>query len=339
MSAAGALMAVLWVTVTGYALLGGADFGAGILHLLTPTGARGRHVRGAIGGVIGPVWEANHVWLILFITGLLTIFPVALAALGSALFAPATIALLGLVVRGAAFAFAGQLTAADGVRRPLQRLFGLASVLTPAMLGAVAGGLARQRLVVVDGTVRAGGGAGLWVGPFQALIAVLAVATCAATAASFLVVEMARAGEMRLAARFRRQATWALLASALLAVAALLLSADEAPALHAGLVGRAAPIVLGGPVVALAALVALRAGRDRLARAAVALFVVALVWGWGVAQFPRIVGPSLTVDDAAAAPAELHAIAIALAAGAALLVPALALLYGAWRREPPEVHA
>jgi cytochrome d ubiquinol oxidase subunit II len=334
MTTAGVLMAVLWATLTGYAVFGGADFGAGILHLFTPE-ARGR---GAISGVIGPVWEANHVWLILFITGLLTLFPIALSALGTALFVPGTLALLGMVARGATFAFAGQLTAADGARRPLQRLFGLASLATPALLGAVAGGIARQRLVVVDGAVRAGGGPGLWAGPFQAVVAGLAVAACAATAASFLTVEMARAGEEALAARFRRQAFAAVAATATSAGAALLLSAREAPALHAGLTGRALPLVLGGMAAALAALAALRTRRDRLARAAVALLVVALVWGWGVAQFPRVVGPSLTVDAAAASPPELHAIAIALAAGAALLAPSLLLLYGAFRRTPPEVH-
>jgi cytochrome d ubiquinol oxidase subunit II len=338
MSTAGVLMAVLWAALTGYAVFGGADFGAGILHLLTPGGPPGRRARGAISAVIGPVWEANHVWLILFVTGLLTVFPFALAALGSALFVPGTLALLGIVSRGAAFAFAGQLTAADGMRRPLQRLFGLASLITPAVLGAIAGGLARQRLVVVDGDVRSGDGLALWLGPFQVVVAGLAVAACVALAATFMTVEMARALEGTLAVRFRRQAQAATAATAVLATAALLLSAREAPALHAGLTGRALPLVLGGAVVALVALWALRTGRDRLARAAVTLLVVALVWGWGVAQYPRVVGPSLTVDAAAAAPAELHAVAIALVAGGALLVPSLLLLYGAFRRTPPEVN-
>jgi cytochrome d ubiquinol oxidase subunit II len=338
MSTASVLMAVLWTALTGYAVFGGADFGAGVLHLLTPGGPPGRRAREAISGVIGPVWEANHVWLILFITGLLTVFPVALAALGSALFVPGTLALLGIVIRGAAFAFAGQLTAADGVRRPLQRLFGLASLATPALFGAVAGGLARQRLVVVDGDVRAGGGLALWAGPFQLVVAGLAVAACTALAAIFMTVEMTRAHEGDLAVRFRRQAQAATAATVVLATTALELSAHEAPALHAGLTGRALPLVLGGAGMTLAALGALGTGRDRLARAAVTLLVVALVWGWGVAQFPRVVGPSLTVDAAAAAPAELHAVAIALAAGGALLVPSLLLLYVAFRRTPPEVH-
>jgi cytochrome d ubiquinol oxidase subunit II len=336
-SVADVLIGVFWAGLTGYAVLGGADFGAGVLHLLAPAGRAGRRRRRAIVTAMGPVWEANHVWLIFFLTGLLTTFPAAFAALGSALFVPATLALVGIVVRGAAFAFASQLSAADRARRPLQLAFGIASAATPLLFGATAAGLARQRLVVADGAVRAGGGVVLWLGPFQLAVGLLAVATCAALAASFLTVELGRAGEPALARAFRAYALTATTFAAGLALAGLALAGVFAPPLFEGLMGRGLPAVLAGMLFLATAVIALRLRRDRLARAAVAGAMAAFVWGWGLAQFPRLVGRDVTVASAAADAAELHAVAIALAAGGALLLPSLWLLYGAFRRHPQEV--
>jgi cytochrome d ubiquinol oxidase subunit II len=337
MTIADVLLSVFWAGLTAYAVLGGADFGAGVLHLLAPGGLVGGRRRRAITAAMGPVWEANHVWLIFVLTGLLTAFPAAFAALGSALLVPATLALIGIVVRGAALAFAAALTATDRARRPLQLAFGLASATTPLLLGAIAGGLARQRLVVEGGAVRAGGGLTLWVGPFQLAVGLLALAACTALAACFLTVDTGRGGEAALARGFRRLAVKATATTAGLAVVALALAAALAPPLFRGLSGRGLPVVLAGLVALAVTIVALRRRRDRLARAAVATATAAFVWGWGLAQFPRLVGPHITVASAAAPPAELHAIAIALAAGATLLLPALWLLYGAFRRHPTEV--
>jgi cytochrome bd ubiquinol oxidase subunit II len=337
MTLPGVLIAVLWAALTVYAVLGGADFGAGVLHVLAPAGRRGRRRRQAIAAAMGPVWEANHVWLVFFLTGLLTLFPGAFSALGAAVLVPGTLVLLGLVVRGAALAFAGQLTGFDRARRPLHAAFGVASAATPLVLGATAAGLARQRLVVDGTTVRSGGGAALWLGPFQVEVGLLAVAACAALAAAFLTVEMGRAGDDGLAAAFRGAAAWATAAMALLAFGGLALAALDAPVLFRGLTGRGLPAVLAVLGALGVALGAVAGARDRLARAALVAAMAALVWGWGLAQYPRLVGRHVTVASAAAAPAELHVLAIALGAGAVLLLPALWLLYGAFRRRPTEV--
>jgi len=337
MTLADVLIAVVWAGLTLYAILGGADFGAGLLDLLAPAGRRGRRRRQAIAAAMGPVWEANHVWLVFFLTGLLTLFPGAFSALGAAVLGPGTLALLGIVVRGAAFAFAGQLTGFDRARRPLQVAFGVASVATPLVFGATAAGLARQRLVVDGTTVRSGGGTELWLGPFQLAVGLLAVAGCTALAAAFVTVDMRRAGEPGLARAFRGAAVWATAVTALLAACGLALAALDAPVLFRGLTGRALPAVLVGLAALGVALAALAGARDRVARAALAVAMATLVWGWGLAQFPRLVGRHVTVASAAADPAELRVLAIALAAGAALLLPALWLLYGAFRRRPTEV--
>jgi cytochrome d ubiquinol oxidase subunit II len=292
-------------------VLGGADLGAGVLHLLA---RRGRRRRLAIAAAMGPVWEANHVWLIFFLTGLLTAFPGAFAALGARLFAPATLVVLGLAVRGAAFAFAGQLTRGDRALRPLHAVFGAASVVTPFVLGATAAGVARGTLD--------------WIGVFPAVAGALAVALCTALAASFLAVEAGRARAPGLAGMFRRSALRATAATAALAAAGLALAGAAAPG---------APAAIAGAVALLGAAVALRLRRDRLARAALAAAIAAIVWGWGLAQYPRLAGPGVTVASAAAAGPELTAVAIAFAAGAVLLVPALWLLYAVFRRRPVEV--
>jgi cytochrome d ubiquinol oxidase subunit II len=332
MTLADVLIAVIWSGLTVYAVLGGADFGAGVLHLISPAHLAGRRRQDSITTAMGPSWEANHVWLIFVLTGLLTTFPDAFAALGSAVLVPASLALVAIVVRGAALAFGGQLTISDRVQRPVRLAFGLASAAAPLITGALAGGLARQRVIVDGGRVRSGGGAALWVGWFQLTTGLMAVAACTAVAAAMLAARSSRRGEERLARGFRRHAIWALGTTAALAAAALALSSSDAPRLYSGLTGRGLPAV----IVAFGALgtsaIALHRQRHGWGRGAAVVAMAGLVWGWGLAQFPRLVGPHVTVASSAAPAAELHAIAIALGAGALLLLPSLWLLHVAFRR-------
>jgi cytochrome d ubiquinol oxidase subunit II len=141
-----------------------------------------------------------------------------------------------------------------------------------------------------------------------------------------------------LARAFRRLALRATVATSGLAIAGLALSELEAPRLFHGLTHRGLPAVIVGLAAFSATIEALQRDRDRAARAAIIIAVTALVWGWGLAQFPRLIGAGVTVQNAAAPSAELHAVAIALAAGALLLLPSLWLLYVAFRRYASEVH-
>src|SRR5256885_7479848 len=145
MTAAQATLAVMWLGLTLYALFAGADFGAGFWDLLAGDAQRGRPQRDLIDHVIGPVWEANHVWLIFVLVLLWTAFSPVFAAVMSTLYIPLTLAALGIIGRGAAFAFR---KASDQLGQ--QRLFGatfaLSSVLTPFFLGTVAGGIASGRV-------------------------------------------------------------------------------------------------------------------------------------------------------------------------------------------------
>ena len=322
-----ALIAVVWTAITLYAVFGGADFGAGILHLVV-RGPNAQRQRQTIVKAIGPVWEANHVWLIFAITGLFTAFPRAFEALGTLVFAPATLALVAITIRGAAFAFAAGAEGEPRAQVLFTRLFGVTSLAAPFLLGTVAGGLARAR----------GGHSGFAVGPFELATGAMAVAICAALASTFLTVECRRAGDERLATSFRALALRATAAVGALALVTLWLGHAEASSLFGGLSGRALPEVVFASAALAAAHLALRRRYYSVARALLGLAVVAVIWGWGLAQYPRIVGPGTTIASAAASGPELTAVTIALASGMVLLVPSIWVLFVAFRRQPLEVH-
>src|SRR5947208_8642184 len=134
MTAANAVAVVLVIGATMYAVFGGADFGAGLWSLLAGGQARGRRPRDLIDWAIGPVWDANHVWLIFSIVVLWTGFPSAFEAIFSTLFIPLSLAALGIVLRGSGFAFQHSARRARG-RALSTTVFGAASLLTPFFLG------------------------------------------------------------------------------------------------------------------------------------------------------------------------------------------------------------
>ena len=136
MSEADAVAAVLWIGVTMYAVFGGADFGAGLWNLFARGGEGGKRPRDLIDWAIGPVWEANHVWLIFTLVVLWTGFPSAFEAVFSTLFIPLSLAALGIVVRGAGFAFHRTARRFRG-RLLAERLFGNREVQLQVAAGEI----------------------------------------------------------------------------------------------------------------------------------------------------------------------------------------------------------
>lgn len=316
------VLAVMWVGVTLYAVFAGADFGAGAWDLLAGGGRAGQSQRRLIEHSIGPVWEANHVWLIFVLVVLWTGFPTAFAAVMSTLYVPLTAAAVGIILRGAGFAFRKSV---EDVA--LQRLFGMlfaaSSVLTPFFLGAVAGAVASGRVpaepVAIDPFAS-------WVNPTSMLGGVLAVATCAYLAAVFLAADADRHRHAELARRYRTNGIAAALAAGGIALAGIFVLRADAPRLFDGLTGRGAPLVglsaLGG-LWSVALLVRCRYG---FARVAAALAVTAVVWGWAAGQYPDLLVAELTVAEAAGSPTTLRAMLASLAVGALLFAPALVAL-------------
>jgi cytochrome d ubiquinol oxidase subunit II len=312
------------LALTGYVVLGGADFGAGFWDLTAGGAERGAPVRGMIKRAMSPVWEANHVWLIFLLVVLWTGFPVAFGSITSTLAIPLFAAALGIVLRGGAFALKGQ-AATIAEARALGAIFALASVVTPFALGAAAGAIASGRVPV--GNAR-GDEWSSWTGSVSILVGALAVATGAHLAAVFLGADSRRAGRPDLVRAFRARALGSGVVAGALAIGGLLVVRSDVRGLYDGLTsGAGLACVLASGAAGLVTLWLEWRERFELARYTAAAAVTAIVAGWALAQEPYILPPDLTVHEAAAPDATLVALLVATVLGMALIVPALTWLF------------
>ena len=309
---------------TAYAVLGGADFGAGFWDLTAGGARRGGRVRGMVQRSMSPVWEANHVWLIFILVIAWTAFPVAFGSLFSTLSVPLFLAALGIISRGAAFALRGQ-AATIREARVLGATFAVSSVLTPFFLGAAVGGIASGRIPVGN---QAGDVIDSWLNPTSIAIGVLAVLTGAYLAAVFLAGDSERAGLPDLVEAFRRRALGAGVVTGAAAIGTLLVVRADARPLFDGLTsGDGLLAVAVSAVTGLMTLVLVAMRRLGPARATAAAAVGAVVVGWALAQDPYLLPGELTLDDGAASDATLTALVVAVGLGFLTLLPSLAYLY------------
>jgi len=325
------LGSVILAALVAYALLAGADFGGGIWDLLA-AGPRRAEQRALVEHAIGPIWEANHVWLILVVVVLFTGFPAAFAAVSTTLFTPLVLLLVGIVLRGAAFTFRAYDDRGDRVQARWGLVFSGSSVLAPLLLGVVVGALASGRLRVgPDGAPLSAPLDAL--SPFTAATGLFACALFAFLAATYLAVE----AEGALRDDFRARALLAGVAVFLAAALAAALSWSEAPLVFHGLTGRrwSLPLHAATAVSALGAFAALLGRRFRLARLAAAAQVALIVLGWGASQYPYLVVPDVTLASASGPRATQVALLVALAAGALTLFPSLYLLFRVFKGERP----
>jgi cytochrome d ubiquinol oxidase subunit II len=322
-SQADAVAGVVWAGATLYAVFGGADFGAGFWTLVARGGERNGRARELIDWAIGPVWEANHVWLIFVFVVLWAAFSTAFEAIFSTLFIPLSIAALGIVLRGAGFAFHKVARKAGG-RRVALELFGISSVLTPFFMGTVVGAIASGR--VPPGNA-AGDAITSWVNPVSLLTGALFVVTGAYLAAVFLVSDSHRAGDRDLERYFTKRAIGAAIAAGAIAVAGIFVFHADARYIYDRLTSEALPLVIISALCGLAVLVLLARGERRGTRALAIGAVVAVVWGWGVAQFPYLLPETLTISQGAGASATLTEVLIVFGVAVLLVIPSLGLLY------------
>jgi cytochrome bd ubiquinol oxidase subunit II len=325
------LAAVLWFGVTLYALFGGADFGAGFWDLIAGGAERGAPKRKLIEHSIGPVWEANHVWLIFVLVVMWTGFPPLFGAVSSTLWIPLTLAAFGVIARGSSFAFRKVVTDTR-----YQRIFGagfaLSSVVTPFFLGAAAGAVAAGR---VPPGIGRGNALTSWWNPVSVMTGTLAVVVCAYLAAVYLTADARRSGDPELIAQFRARALISAGIAGIVSVIGLVFLHNDAPDLAHGLAHRALALVIISGVAGLASLVLLYVGRFAIARVTAALAVAAILWAWAVAQYPHLLDPGLTISRAAANHAVVGAVLISLGAGAVVLVPSLTWLYLLFQQNDP----
>ena len=318
-----AVAAVLLLAVVAYAVFGGADFGAGFWDLTAGGPERGEHPRDMIEHSIGPVWEANHVWLIFIFVILWTSFPEAYASITMTLFVPLAIAALGIVMRGASFAFRKAVISLR-YRRIFGAGFAASSVLVPYCMGAVAGGIA-------SGRVPAGGQAGdpvhSWINPTSILGGVLAVTAVAYLAAVYLVWDARRLDDAEMVEYFRRRAVVAAVVVGAIGIIGIFVLRADAPYLFDGLSSRALPLVIVGVVGGVVALVLLVRNAPRGARLLAVVAVASTILGWGVAQWPYILPEGLTFSAAAAPAGTLGTVLVVVVLAGLIVVPGFVLLF------------
>jgi cytochrome d ubiquinol oxidase subunit II len=317
------LSLVLILSLTAYALLGGADYGGGVWDLLAsgPTAAR---QRATIAHAIGPVWEANHVWLILAIVIVFTGFPRAFAAASTYLHVPLVLVLVGIVLRGSAFVFRAYGPDDPRHERFWGRVFAIASTTTPFFLGVIVGALTEGRLPASPGGSFVAIYVTPWLTAFSLAVGLFAMVLFGYLAAVYLTLEADEAGER---AAFRMRALLSGAAVGVLAGVVLLLSApDVRDALIAST--WALPLHVATGASALAAFALLWFERYGLARLAGAAQVALILWGWALAQYPYAIRPHLTLTDASA-PANVQVLLLqVLGVGAVVLIPSLVYLFG-----------
>lgn len=322
---------VLLAALVFYALSGGADFGGGMWDMLA-RGPRARAQRTAIEQAIAPIWEANHVWLILAVTVLFTAFPAAFGAIMTALHVPLSLVLIGIVLRGSTFVFRRYDVADDAVHRRWSLIFGVSSVLTPFFLGLALAAIASGAIRVEGGRVMTGFLAG-WTTAFAVACGVFAQALFAFLAAVYLTVDTE--GDPPLQDDFRRRGLAAGAGVIVVAIVVLRLARADAPIVYRGLTApRSWPLILAAAVCATVALALLAARRFAWARAVAIVEVGLVVTGWGAVQYPYLVVPDVTIEGAKAAPLTLTLLLWTLGAGALLLFPAFGYLYRIFKTRP-----
>jgi cytochrome d ubiquinol oxidase subunit II len=312
---------VLFAGVMAYAVLGGADFGAGFWDLTAGGAERGARPRHLIDTTLAPVWEANHVWLIFCLVMLWTAFPRAFAAIMTTLYIPLWFVALGIVLRGSGFAFRKAVVRTEE-QRVVSAAFAVSSVMAPFFLGAVAGGIASGR---VPSSGR-GDPVGSWINPTSLLGGVLAVLACAFLAAVYLAADARRLDDRDRDVYFRRRAQATAFVTGLVALTGIFVLNADAPRLFHGLLSRGGALLALSAVCGIAALVLLPRADRRVIRGLAVGAVAAVVLGWGVAQYPYLLGTHLPIQAAAAPAATLWALTGVAAVAVVIVVPALSLL-------------
>lgn len=320
--------AVILLAITAYALLAGADFGAGVLDLFA-FGEGQEKQRKALSNAIGPIWETNHIWIILLLVILFTCFPPAIYTLSIALYVPLVLVLLGIVFRGAAYIFRQYHEITSPRWRLWGSLFGAASIITPFMLGTMLAAISGGGIRYLNGQVTVSP-TGSWASPFALLTGLLTLLICAYLAAVYMTVET----EGALAEAFRRRGLQLWVAVAILPAILLPVVRSQVPLLweHFGQRSSLLPMALGIICVLLSGW-ALYSKAYKLARVFAVAEVTVLLWGWAFAQFPYIVYPDVTLQNASTKGPALVALLNILPFGLIILVPSLWLLFSVFKGE------
>ncbi len=324
------LAGALLVSLTFYVLMAGADFGAGIWHLLAHGPSR-RDQHHLIGEAIGPIWEANHVWLILIVTILFTAFPTAYAQISITLHIPLTLLVIGIVLRGSAYAFRHYDIQEDELHVRWDQLFALASLISPLLLGIIMGAITAGSFPISPDSFFEGYVSN-WIQPFPIAVGLLALVVFAYLAATYLILETQ---DSILQEIFRKRAITSAICAGLLGEIVFLLGQEGASYLWGDMTNSlwGGFIIFGTVVFTVAAVRFLFTRHYWWARTCAILQVILTIWAWGLAQFPYLVPPYLTIYSASSPEITLQFMVIALIAGACLLFPSLYYLFRIFKED------
>ncbi|MBX9878716.1 MAG: cytochrome d ubiquinol oxidase subunit II [Candidatus Obscuribacterales bacterium] len=318
------LAIIMVISLNFYVLLGGADYGGGVWDLLS-FGPRRDKQRELIAEAIGPIWEANHVWLILVIVILFTGFPLAFGQISTYLNIPLTLMLVGIVLRGSAFTFRSYDTKDDSVQRRWGRMFAIASTITPILIGILVGAISSDKFPLLTSDF-VSSFVWTWLRPFPVCVGFFALILFAFLASVYLTLE---AEDADVKEDFRKRALVSSILVFLMAVLVFLLAGDDAPHIRHVLTNSiwTIPLHLATGFFAIGAIITLWMRKYDLARLFTVLQVSLILWGWALAQFPFLVRPAITIYAAAAPKITLELLLGALIAGALLLFPSFYYLF------------
>jgi cytochrome d ubiquinol oxidase subunit II len=320
-----AIIIILGVSFVLYAVLGGADFGAGIIE--TFAGEKGEHT---ISKAIAPVWEANHVWLILAVVILFTGFPLVYSSISLVLHIPLMLVLLGIICRGTAFTFRHYDIPDEVSHKYYSRFFKLSSFLTPMFLGITLGAMILGRITF---DFSAGFYAMFirpWVNIFCMIMGIFSTSLFAYIAAVFLTGEARTESErIRYIRLMRRALAFTIFFSILVFPAADINGHDLTKAFFSSPISIVALLIAVAMVPVILFLINRR--RGLLLRIATGLQVTAIITGWFAIQYPVLInvedGTHLTFINTRAPDATLRQLLIALLVGLLLVVPGFVYLF------------
>lgn len=313
---------IMVVALIVYVLTGGADFGGGVWDLFA-SGKRGEKQRTLIATVLAPIWEANHIWLILLIVLMFVCFPSAYSTILTFLHFPTTIMLFGIVLRGSAFVFRKYDEKSGGLKRLWSLMFAIGSIVTPFFLGVILGAITVEQKTLEALFLS-------WLQPFPIFTGLLTLVICAYLAAVYLIIET---GDVELQLDFRKRALISGTILLCLTLLGTLVAYYEERNLFFELTEGpyAIPLQVITTVVALSALGCLYKYEYRLARFFAVIQIVLIMFGWLITQYPDLITGHLTIAMAAAPANVLVTTITILAAGSLLLGPALIYLFLVFR--------
>ncbi len=326
------VLGIMFIALTLYAVLGGADFGAGVWEFTTVLQSDKKDKK-LIANAIGPVWEANHVWLIFVLIIILNGFPVAFAAISRALWVPLLLALAGVVFRGAGFIFRAYAVGADWLRETAGAVFALASTFTPFFMGMAIGAISTGELPIAADGSYSGNHLTDWITPLSIYSGILAVGMCAYLAAVYMTREAQLSGDPTLLERWRGRALSTGIWIGILAFLGLLMCRLEAQNLWTGLIQRGWPLIATSIVAGVGSLFALRSNKYQLGNLLAATAVATVLIGWALGLYPVLVPPAITIQNSKAPDVVLWAMATCILIGGAIMFPALWWLFRIFKSE------